>query len=130
MVAGLALVLAGCFTPSPTRFVDAPGHTGIPAVKELRAEGDVLRITIVQEGGGIWVGRIEPQVIDGDVYLSATCISSVVRQTEFLVDLSGPHFPRDWRHRLYWIEEDSISSPVNPLIEHHREIRRSKIEVE
>jgi hypothetical protein len=56
-------------------------------------------------------------------------ISSPVHATEFAVDLSSRRFPRDWRDRLYWIVGDSISSPINPFIEHSREIRRVKITV-
>jgi len=70
---------------------------------------------------------VNAHVIQGDVYLSAVCISSVIHATEFTVDLSGSELPRDWKQRLYWIQGDSISSPINPMIEHVREIERSKI---
>lgn len=130
MLIGLAVCLAGCFAPSRTRIIDVAPRSGTPTVKKVSAEGDVLRVEVVQDGGVVFVAAIEPKLIEGDVYLSKICISSVVHATEFSVDFSSARFPRDWKQRLYWIEEDSISSPINPLIEHVREIRRSKITVE
>ncbi len=122
-----ALVLAGCFAPAETRFVDRPNHSGSPTVKSIKVEGDLLRISVVQDEDVFPLAGIEAVLIEGDVYLSARYISSEVRATEFLVDMSDKRFPRDWRNRLYWIEEDTISSPINPFIEHYREITRSKI---
>jgi len=121
------LSLVGCFAPGDKRFLDLPRHEGKPTVKEITGEGDLLRISIVQDGNVVFIAGIEPLLIEGDVYLRPVCISSVVHATEFEVDLSDKRFPRDWRSRLYWIEEDAISSPVNPFIHHHREIHRSKI---
>src|SRR6266436_1319770 len=107
------LGLVGCFTPADRRFLDLPRHEGIPTVREITAEGDLLRIHVVQDGKVVFVAGIEPLLIGGDVYLRPLCISSVVGATEFSVDLSDKRFPRDWRSRLYWIEGDAISSPVN-----------------
>ena len=73
-------------------------------------------------------GSLMPRIlIQGDVYLSAVCVASVVHATEFIVDLSGPDYPQDWKQRLDWIQGDSISSPLNPMLEHVREIERRKI---
>jgi hypothetical protein len=124
------LGLVGCFTPTDRRVVDLPHHEGIPIVKEIRAEGDILHIRIVQDRNDVCVAGIEPRLLDGDIYLIPLCISSVVHATEFSVDFSDKHFPRDWKSRLYWIEGDSISSPVNPFIHHYREIQRSKIVIQ
>jgi len=124
------LGLTGCFTPADRRFVDLPHHEGIPTVREITAEGDMLRVRVAQDGNVVFVAGIEPLLIEGDVYLRPVCISSVVHATEFSVDLSDKRFPRDWRSRLYWIEGDAISSPVNPFIHHYREIQRSKIVVQ
>ena len=123
------LCLAGCFAPGTTRFVDLSGHEGNPTVKEIAADGDLLRISVIQDGKVIFVAGIEPIVIEGDVYLRTRYISSTVQATEFVVDLSDRRFPRDWRNRLYWIEGDAISSPIHPSIEHYREIHRSKIAI-
>jgi hypothetical protein len=124
---GCLLVLVGCLAPGDKRFVDHPRHEAYPTVKEITAEGDLLRISVVQDGSPVFVAGIEALLLEGDVYLRPVCISSVVHATEFAVDLSDKRFPRDWRSRLYWIEEDAISSPVNPFIHHYREIHRSKI---
>jgi hypothetical protein len=124
------LGIAGCIAPEKLRFVDVPHQGSVPAVQHVRAQGDILTISVVQNGGVVFVSSVEPQVIKGDVYLRLRCISSVVQATEFSVDLSGIQFPRDWRQRLYWVEQDAISSPINPFIEPFREIHRSKILVE
>jgi hypothetical protein len=87
----------------------------------------MLRISIIQDDSVIFIFGIEPLVLDGNVYLSPLAISGVVHSNEFVVDLSGKQFPRDWKERLYWIEYDAISSPINPFIEHYREIHRYKI---
>jgi hypothetical protein len=120
------LGLGGCVAPRDKRFVDRPRHESSPTVKAISVEGDVLRISVVQDRN-VFVAGIEPLLIEGDVYLRPVCISSVVHATEFEVNLAHQRFPRDWKSRLYWIEEDAISSPVNPFIHHYREIHRSKI---
>lgn len=122
-----AFALSACFSPSKIVVSDQAAHAGPPTIRKMRADGELLRISIAQDSAPAWVGGVRAQVIDGDVYLSTIHISSVVHATEFSVDLSGPKFPRDWRKRLYWIEGESIDSPFNPFIEHKREIRRSRI---
>ena len=126
-LAFVVLAFCGCIAPSKVRFVDVPNRASKPTVTSVKAIGDELHISVVQDGGVVFMAGTKAQVIQGDVYLSAICISSVVHATEFTVDLSGPKFPRDWKQRLYWIQGDSISSPINPMIEHVREIERSKI---
>ena len=129
---GLCCLLGfmGCFTPADRRFVDLPRHESIPTVREITATGDMLCISVVQDGSVVFVAGIEPILIEGDVYLRPVCVSSVVHATEFSVDLSDKRFPQDWRSRLYWIEGDAISSPDNPFIHHYREIQRSKIVIQ
>jgi hypothetical protein len=127
IVALPALLLSGCLSPQKIVFVDQVAHAGPPTIREIRADGDKLRVTLTQDSAPAWVASVKARVIAGDVYLSTVHISSVVHATEFAVDMSGRKFPPDWRSRLYWIEGDSISSPVNPFIEHMRQIRRSKI---
>jgi hypothetical protein len=125
-LAFVALAFSGCFSPGKMRIVDVPARSSRPTIAAVKAIGDELHISVVQDGG-VFIAGVKAQVIQGDVYLSTVCISSVVHATEFTVALSGNEFPRDWKQRLYWIEGDSISSPVNPMIEHVREIERSKI---
>jgi hypothetical protein len=127
LVALSALLVSGCVSPRKFVFVDQAARASPPTIREIRADGDMLRVTLVQDSAPAWVAAIKAEVISGDVYLSTLRISSVVHATEFAVDLSGRKFPRDWRDRLYWIEGDSITSPINPFIEHVREIRRRKI---
>ena len=122
-----AMSLSACMSPRKIVFVDQALRAGPPTIRQIRADGDILRITLVQDSAPAWVAAVNAQVIGGDVYLSTFHISSVVHATEFAIDMSRREFPRDWRNRLYWIEGDSISSPINPFIEHVREIRRSKV---
>jgi hypothetical protein len=121
------VVFSGCFSPNTKRIIDVPAHLAFPTVRSIKADGDILRISIVQDGKVVFISGIEPVLIDGDIYLSTIAISSVVRATEFSIDMSDLRYPKDWRNRLYWIEQDSISSPINPFIAHYREIKRSKI---
>jgi hypothetical protein len=130
LVALSAFLLSGCMSPRKIVFHDQAPRAGPPTIRQVRAEGDMLRVTVVQDSAPAWVAAVNAQVIAGDVYLSTFHISSVVHATEFAVDMSGRKFPRDWRNRLYWIEGDSISSPINPFIEHVREIRRSKVSLQ
>jgi hypothetical protein len=123
------IMLAGCVSPRKVTFVDEPQYSGPPMVTKVRSDGDVLHVTLKQDTAPAWVAGVKAEVIGGDVYLSTFHISSPVHATEFAVDLSSRRFPRDWRDRLYWIVGDSISSPINPFIEHSREIRRVKITV-
>jgi len=127
LLAFVVLAFSGCLAPSKVRFVDVPARARKPTVTAVKAMGDELHITVGQDGGVVFIAGFKAQVIQGDVYLSAVSISSVVHATEFIVDLSGPKFPRDWRQRIYWIQGDSISSPINPMVEHFREVERSKI---
>ncbi|MDZ4288628.1 MAG: hypothetical protein U0984_11750 [Prosthecobacter sp.] len=124
---GCLLILAGCSKTNTTFIVNLPAHESKRTLKEVRAEGDSLRLSVVQDMAPVFVAKIEATVITGDVYLKPLLISSVVRQTDFVIDLSGQQFPRDWRDRLYWIESESGSSPLSS--QNHREIRRSKISV-
>lgn len=126
-----ALVFCGCISPRNIVFIDEPppAARANPTISHIRAEGDILHVTLVQDTAPAWVAAIDARVIADDVYLSTIHISTPVHAAEFAVNLSDPKFPRDWRKRLYWIVEDSISSPINPLIEHKRWIRRSKISV-
>jgi len=70
------LSLVGCFAPGDKRFLDLPRHEGNPTVKEITAEGDLLRISVVQDGNVVLVAGIEPLLIEGDVYLRQ-CVSAV-----------------------------------------------------
>lgn len=79
------------------------------------------------QDGGTWLAGIRPRVIDGDVYLFTTHISSYVHQTVFIVDLSGPQLPSDWQRRLYWVEGESFPSPLNPFADRVHEIQRRRI---
>lgn len=127
-ILALVVLLSGaCVSPRKTVFIDQAAHTGPPVIRAIYAEGNRLRVSLKQTGLPAWVAAVKAQVIEGDVYLYTINISSVVHTIEFAVDLSGPEFPRDWRNRLYWIEEESITSPINPTVEHVREIRRSRI---
>ena len=123
----LAFALSGCVSPKKIVFVDQAAHAAPPTIKAIRAEGEMLRISIAQDSAPAWVSGVQATVIDGGVYLRTNHISSRVSTTEFVVDMSDSKFPRDWRSKLYWIESDSISSPINPFIEHRREIGRSKV---
>jgi hypothetical protein len=67
----LAVCLAGCFAPSQTLLIDVSPGSGVPTVKKVSAEGDILRVEVVQDGGVIFVAGIESKVIKGDVYLRA-----------------------------------------------------------
>ena len=127
LIISWVLGLAGCFQPTETRFVDSPNHNGSPTIKSIRVEGDLLRISVFQDEDSFPIAGIEAVLIEGDVYLSARSTYKQRSSREFLVDMSDERFPRDWRNRLYWIEEDKIASPINPFIEHYREITRSKI---
>lgn len=124
----VCLLCAGCVSPRKVVFIEAP-VSELSEIREMRADGDTLQITIVQQGAGIWIAGVTAEVIDGDVYLSTTAISSVVPATEFTVDMSAANVPRDWQSRLYWIVGGAITSPVNPFVEHVREIRRAKIQL-
>ena len=125
-----ACTLGSCFSPSRIIISEKAAYSGPPTIKRIRADGDTLRIALEQDSAPAWVSSIQAQVIEGDVYLRTSHISSPVHATDFSVDLSGPKFPSDWRNRLYWIQSDSISSPINPFINHRREIVRSKITLE
>jgi len=124
------ILLAGCFSPGNITVVDEPLHAGRPTIKKVRARGDNLQVSLVQDASPVFVAEIRAQIIEGDIYLIPQTISSVAHGTEFTVDFSHDRFPRDWKNRLYWIEGDTISSPVNPFIKHVREIRRSKVQIE
>lgn len=121
------ITLAGCVSPQKVRFFDEALYSGPPTITGVSADGDILRITLKQDSAPAWVAGVEAEVIKGDVYLSTVHISSPVHVQEFTVDLSSDSFPRDWKDRIYWITGDSISSPINPFIEHYREIRRVKV---
>lgn len=123
----LALASSGCFSPNNIVIVDQASRDDLPTIKSIKAAGDILRVSIVQDSAPAWVAGVKATVIRGDVYLDTIHISSPVSATEFEVDMSHSRFPRDWRNKLYWIESDSISSPINPFIEHRREIGRSKV---
>src|SRR5437762_13885056 len=102
-----------------------------PAVEAIKAHGDILHIFVNQGGREVPVAQIEPQVIEGNVYLFTHHISSVVHQTEFILDLSGSQFPRDWKKRLYWIAGESIRSPLYPFAKNRfHELDRRKIKIE
>ena len=119
----LLSLLTGCTTA--TRFTEAAKPERSPRIVSEATETTVT-FHIVQDGG-VWLARILPRVIDGDVYLDRFNISSPVHQTEFTVDLSAPHFPRDWRQRLYWIEAYSVPGPL-VWWGRVREIERRKVE--
>jgi hypothetical protein len=121
--------MGGC-VPKAKRFVDTLTRGNSPAVKEIRVEGDVLHIIVDQGARELPVARIEPEVIEGNVYLFTRHISSVVHQTEFLVDLSHRRLPRDWKNRLYWVERESIPSPFHPFAkDRFHDLQRRKITV-
>ena len=124
-----AVVALGFFIPMKKQFVDVSTrdqYSHSPIVEKMEADGDVLRISVVQKGVGL--ATIEPRIMDGDVYLDAHYISSVVRKTQFSVNLSDKRVPKDWKNRLYWIENESFSSPLYPFARDRvHEVKRRKI---
>jgi hypothetical protein len=66
------------------------------------AKGDTLSITPLEQHG-VWLAGVEVHVLKGDVYLFPINISSPATRT-ITLDFSSPKFPRDWKARLYWIQ--------------------------
>jgi hypothetical protein len=121
----LLSLLTGCTTT--TKFTESIKPRRSPHVVATEATQTTVTFRIVQDSG-VWLARIRPRVIDGGVYLDTLYISSPVHQAEFTVDLSASHFPHDWRQRLYWIESESVSSPL-VWWKRVREIERRKVQL-
>jgi len=120
-------LLASC--TSSVRFTDVMKADWSPETTVLRKTSTSVTFKVRQHSP-VWLGDIKARVIGADVYLDPVMISSVVHRSEFTVDLGSPQFPKDWQQRLYWIEGESIPSPVNPFVkERVREIKRRKIEL-
>ena len=124
----IASVAASCVIPATKKFVDVPARQTSQRFSAIRADGDVLLVSVVPTPPW-FVQELRAYVIEGDVYLDAIHTSSWTGTTQFSVDLSGPEYPRDWRERLYWIETEFIPSPVNPFAEQVHELQRRKLEV-
>ena len=78
---------------------------------------------------GVWIAEIRPRVIEGDIYLSCLKISSPVHRTDFVLDFGSAQYPSDWKRRLYWVEGESFTAPLDLFHEHVHEIQRRKIDL-
>lgn len=134
----LLIVFCGCLVlgflmPMRYQFVDVSmrdEYSRSPIVNKIEADGNVLRISVNQQRKGLGLTDIKPRLIDGDVYLDPRYISSVVRQTEFSIDLSDGRFPKNWKEKLYWVEGESWTPLYLSSRNRVHEIKRRKIAVE
>lgn len=124
-IATLALVLCGCTTSKITRFDELPPGSAIdrsPRSARYVAKGDRLSISPLDQNG-VWLAGVEVQLLEGDVYLNPVNISSPATPPTITLDFSEPKFPRDWKARLYWIQNVAAF----PIFAKERILYRKKI---
>ena len=118
-------LLTGCYAK---QFKDVSKVGLSPHVVGMKTTDTTITFHVLQDQS-VWLADIKPKIIENNVYLSPLYISSPVSVTNFTLDFSDPRYPKDWKQRLYWIEEDSITSPLNPFLKRVQTIGRRRIEL-
>ena len=133
----LVLTVTGCYSYRPS-ITDLNGARGIdpvgfgclsPRMTKLEATETNVTFHFLRETS-IWqLATVSPEVIQGDVYLNAVYDYHAAGLTNVTLEFGNARYPSDWRKRLYWVEQDSFTSPLNPFQKHFRHIGRRKIEL-
>lgn len=124
----LALPLTGCTTAK--RFVDVDATARSQEVRIVKVEGRNLHLHVAQNLAPAYLADVKARVMENRVYLYPIRISSVVHQTEFDVSLAGLDLPSEWRERIYWVDGETYSNPLNPFTERFHQIEQRHLMVE
>jgi hypothetical protein len=128
----LGLIVTGCYTYRPL-ISDLAGERGngdfdfnrrSPLVASSVSTDTAVTFQFIPEAeASPWrLKSINPEIIAGDVYLHAyyDYAHRWAGVTNMTVDFSASRFPSDWKQRLYWIEQESFTSPLRCFEKHFR----------
>jgi hypothetical protein len=130
LVLGLALWPAGCASPGPEKFVDAPELPLHFVGKSYRAtaRGDRLFIEVVQ-WPGLNVAGFDLYAHNDALYLSPRRVSSGGGGTStFEINVANYHLSQDWPQRVYW-EVTRYGYPAAWSSENHKPWERKRVDV-
>ncbi len=122
----IVVMLISCAALKPKRFMDVSPGKDSQIVELLAVEPDSVTIQVEQNLAPFYLADVRPKVIEEQLYLFPTRISSVVHQNTFVVSLKRTKLPEGWQDKIFWVDGEVIDS-LNPFDESFHEIRRRKL---
>jgi hypothetical protein len=99
---------AGCAsnrTPPTFRDVPASETTAWSSGRRLWSDGSTLHVAIDEDPQGLFVGRLDYEVWDGNLYLSTVRVSKPFSPGAFQIDTTGLNLKHPWQDHVYWVAE-------------------------
>jgi len=102
----LSCVTVGCSNRTPPNFRDLPpAQTGWTEGRRLWSDRRTLHVAIDSDPQGLYVGRIDYEVHNGNLYLATVRQSKPFAPAAFQIDTVGMKLKRPWQDHVYWVAD-------------------------